>query len=54
MSLQVDRVDRQRIFWNSNYINPNSIEFQVLQQEANYAVSQCCKNAATWIKQTGI
>ncbi len=39
MSMQVDRVDRQRIFWSGNYLNPNSIEYQTLEGEASYAVS---------------
>ena len=38
MSMQVDRVDRQRIYWNGNYVNPNSVEYRLLEDEANQAV----------------
>ena len=39
MSMQVDRVDRQRIYWNGNYVNPNSLEYRLLEDEATQAVS---------------
>ena len=39
MSMQVDRVDRRKIYWSGNYINPNSNEYRLLENEANYAVS---------------
>ncbi len=38
MSMQVDRVDAQRIFWSGNYLNPNSVEYQTLEGEASYAI----------------
>ena len=38
MSMQVDRVDRQRIYWTGNYVNPNSVEYRLLEDEANQAV----------------
>ena len=39
MSMQVDRLKQQRIFWSGNYLNPNSHEYQTLEDESNYAVS---------------
>lgn len=39
MSMQVDRINQQRIFWSGNYLNPNSREYQTLESEATYAVS---------------
>ena len=38
MSMQVDRVNQQRIFWSGNYLNPNSIEYQTLEDESSYAI----------------
>jgi hypothetical protein len=38
MSMQVDRVQQQRIFWSGNYVNPNSREYQTLEDESNYAI----------------
>ena len=38
MSMQVDRLKQQRIFWSGNYLNPNSHEYQTLEDESNYAV----------------
>lgn len=39
MSMQVDRIGADRIFWSGNYVNPNSDEYQALEEEAAYAVS---------------
>lgn len=39
MSMQVDRINDQRIFWSGNYLNPNSREYRTLEDEASYAVS---------------
>ena len=41
MSMQVDRINQQRIFWSGKYVNPNSKEYKTLEGESNYAVS--CK-----------
>jgi len=38
MSMQVDRLKQQRIFWSGNYLNPNSHEYQTLEDESNYAI----------------
>ena len=38
MSMQVDRVNKDRIFWSGNYRNPNSREYLLLEDESNYAV----------------
>ena len=39
MSMQVDRINQQRIFWSGKYVNPNSKEYKTLEGESNYAVS---------------
>ena len=39
MSMQVDRINQKRIFWSGKYVNPNSKEYQTLEGESNYAVS---------------
>ncbi len=52
MSMQVDRVDGQRIFWSGNYLNPNSVEYQTLESEANYAVSTVESNYLIFILNT--
>ena len=39
MSMQVDRINQQKVVWNGNYKNPNSREYQTLEGESNYAVS---------------
>ncbi|XP_040563775.1 uncharacterized protein [Lepeophtheirus salmonis] len=38
MSLQVDRINNNRIFWSNHYENPNSEEYQLLEGESNYAI----------------
>ena len=42
MSLQVDRIKQNKIGWNSDYVNPNSQAYRVLEDESVYAVS--CMN----------
>jgi hypothetical protein len=57
MSLQVDRIENERLFWSGNYVNPGAREYQTLEEEANLAVRAiviatvsshyhycCCKN----------
>ena len=39
MSLQVDRIKQNKIGWNSDYVNPNSQAYRVLEDESVYAVS---------------
>ena len=39
MSMQVDRINHQRLFWSGKYVNPNSKEYRTLEGESNYAVS---------------
>ena len=38
MSMQVDRINQAQLQWNSNYQNPNSREYRVLNDEATKAV----------------
>jgi hypothetical protein len=38
MSMQVDRINQVQLQWNSNYLNPNSMEYRVLADEATKAV----------------
>lgn len=40
VSLKVDRVGDQRIVWGGNYGNPESQEYQMLEWEAQHAVSK--------------
>ena len=39
MSMQVDRIKQNKIEWNSDYVNPNSQAYRVLEDESVYAVS---------------
>ena len=39
MSMQVDRINQQSLFWSGKYVNPNSKEYKTLEGESNYAVS---------------
>merc|ERR1719266_3072148 len=38
MSLQVDRIKQKKIEWNSDYVNPNSQAYRVLEDESVYAI----------------
>jgi hypothetical protein len=38
MSLQVDRIKQNKIGWNSDYVNPNSQAYRVLEDESVYAI----------------
>ena len=40
MSMQVDRIKQNKIEWNSDYVNPNSQAYRVLEDESVYAVSR--------------
>ena len=40
MSLQVDRIKQKKIGWNSDYVNPNSQAYRILEDESVYAVSK--------------
>ena len=44
MSMKVDRVKSQRIYWNGQYQDPSSEEYQLLEGEVNYAVSAVIGN----------
>ena len=39
MSMKIDRIQEDKIVWNSDYNNQNSDMYQVLEGEVDYAVS---------------
>ena len=39
MSMKIDRIQDDKIVWNNGYENQNTEEYQVLEAEVNYAVS---------------
>jgi len=38
MSMKIDRIQDDKIFWNNGYDNQNTEEYQVLEGEVNYAI----------------
>ena len=39
MSMKIDRIQDDKIIWNNDYNNQNTEQYQVLEGEVDYAVS---------------